>query len=146
MPTERPSAPIFAHVANLKAYEWVDLAVAAAELALARLRLKRTSVPEMLRASVPLAAQPGVALERVERVAKAIARAASRVPWRSDCLIQALAARRWLSRHGIRTEISLGVPLAGKSDFEAHAWLTYGNVVVTGGDISRYAPFHPTSK
>lgn len=76
----------------------------------------------------------------IKRVAYVIPRLAARVPWRADCLVQAMAAERWLAREGIATRLTLGVPKDKKPDFEAHAWLTVGDVVVTGGDISGYVP------
>jgi len=76
----------------------------------------------------------------VERVAFVIPRVAARLPWRADCLVQALAARRWLARHGVTTTLTLGVPRDKPADFEAHAWLTAGDRIVTGGDVSGYVP------
>ena len=72
------------------------------------------------------------------RVRMAIGRAARRVPWRSDCLVQALAAQSWLRSRRIPTELSIGVHRAtsAKSGFEAHAWLSCGGDVVVGGDVS----------
>ena len=76
----------------------------------------------------------------IERVAFAIPRAAARVPWRSDCLVQALAGERWLSRNGVDTTLTLGVRKDLPAEFEAHAWLTAGDRIVTGGDVSGYVP------
>ena len=78
--------------------------------------------------------------ELVERVAFAIPRVAARMPWRSDCLVQAMAAERWLGRHGIETALFLGVPNNKPAQFVAHAWLMAGERIVTGGDISGYVP------
>jgi len=78
--------------------------------------------------------------ELVERVAFAIPRVAARLPWRADCLVQALAARRWLGRNGVATTLGLGVHKDMPDTFEAHAWLKAGDRIVTGGDISGYVP------
>jgi len=109
------------------------------ELGLARLRLNSRS------ARATIAAPPTVcqhlALNHaalVDRVAFVIPRVAARLPWRTDCLVQALAARRWLGRHGVATTLTLGVPRDKSANFEAHAWLTAGDRIVTGGDISGY--------
>lgn len=80
-------------------------------------------------------------LELVDRVAFAIPRAARRVPFRSDCLIQALAARRWLHRRGIAARVTIGVKPHGTGRLDAHAWLEAGGRIVTGGDIADYSPF-----
>lgn len=74
----------------------------------------------------------------VEQVAYVIPRVAARMPWRADCLVQALAAKRWLGRHDVATTLSLGVPREKAIDFEAHAWLSAGENVVTGGDITSF--------
>lgn len=76
----------------------------------------------------------------VERVAYAIPRVAARVPWRADCLVQAMAAKRWLAAKGISSTIHFGVPRHKAEGFEAHAWLTAGERLVTGGDISGFVP------
>lgn len=76
----------------------------------------------------------------VDRVAYVIPRVAARLPWRADCLVQALAAERWLARAGIATMLTLGVPRAKRPEFEAHAWLSAGDRIVTGGDVRGYVP------
>ncbi len=43
-------------------------------------------------------------------------------------------------RAGIATRLTLGVPKDKRANFEAHAWLTAGDRVVTGGDVSGYVP------
>ncbi len=73
-----------------------------------------------------------------------IPRVAARLPWRADCLVQALAARRWLGGQGVATKLTLGVPREKPTDFEAHAWLSAGTRIVTGGDISGYVPLSRT--
>ena len=74
----------------------------------------------------------------VERVAYAIPAVASRVPWRSDCMVQAMAAQYWLGRYGIASTMTIGVRKDAPEGFGAHAWLSAGGILVTGGDISSY--------
>lgn len=76
----------------------------------------------------------------IKRVAHVIPRVAARLPWRADCLVQATAAKRWLSASGIASTIHFGVLREKQPAFEAHAWLTVGTRIVTGGDISGYVP------
>ena len=76
----------------------------------------------------------------VERVAYVVPRVAARLPWRADCLIQARAAEHWLATAGIASELHFGVAKIKQPTFEAHAWLTVGDRIVTGGDISGYVP------
>lgn len=74
------------------------------------------------------------------RIAFVIPRISDRLPWRSDCVIQAIAAQNWLSSRGAYGEIQIGVENPTDGDFGAHAWLMHDDSVVTGGDISRYHP------
>lgn len=70
--------------------------------------------------------------ETLAEIAWAIAAAARRVPWRADCLVQALAADRWLKRLGFVPEFSLGVMKDDHGDLRAHAWIRCESVTVTG--------------
>ncbi len=74
----------------------------------------------------------------VERVAFIIPALARRLPWRADCMVQAMAAQRWLRRAGIASTMTIGVRKDVRDGFGAHAWLMVGDVIVTGGDISSY--------
>lgn len=76
----------------------------------------------------------------IELAAYVIPRVAHRLPWRGDCLIQAMAAQNWLAAKGIATAISIGVSHSETGEFEAHAWLNYDETIVTGGAISRFSP------
>ena len=70
-------------------------------------------------------------------VAWAVAVAARRTPWRSECLEQAIAAKTMLRRRGIQSTLYLGV---ARDPVAAHAWLRVGELNVTGGhDVARYA-------
>ena len=112
-----------------------DLAWAAIELAVARFRIRRVTAHELwaMRGDLAPDASP-----LIDRVAFAIPRVAARLPWRSDCLVQALAARRWLTRGGIATSLVLGVEKGEPASFAAHAWLLAGDRIVTGGDIGGF--------
>lgn len=76
-----------------------------------------------------------------ERLAYVIPRVGRRVPWRSDCLVQALAARQRLAAAGIASALHIGTRKDAAGQFEAHAWLTVGDLVVTGWDIAGLAGF-----
>jgi Transglutaminase-like superfamily len=69
-----------------------------------------------------------------------ISRLAARVPWRSDCLVQALAGQQWLAREGIASEIVVGTAKHADGSFLSHAWLRHDSRIVLGGDISLYSP------
>lgn len=74
-----------------------------------------------------------------DRIGFVIARLAKRLPWRSDCMIQAIAAQDWLAAHGMASEIRIGVERPDGRPFAAHAWLVRADRVITGGDITRYS-------
>ena len=79
----------------------------------------------------------------VRRVGVAVARAANNVPWRSDCFPQTVAARTLLRRRGYRSTIHFGVEREGEDELNAHAWLTCGNMTVTGGSgLERFTELH----
>lgn len=123
---------------------WHDVARAVGELALANRRLGSRSTNELLglagtdRASEASQKLSPIQRRLLARVAFAIPRIGARVPWRADCLVQALAARRWLARHGVTSNLCIGVQL--EAGFAAHAWLKVGEEIVTGGDIDGYVP------
>jgi hypothetical protein len=81
--------------------------------------------------------------ELLRRVAFAVTSAAANVPWRSDCLPRAIAARALLKRRGCVPTIHLGVERLGDDALAGHAWLTCGNAVVVGGEeLGRYTEVH----
>lgn len=75
---------------------------------------------------------------KLDRITYVVPRLSDRLPWRSDCLIQAIAAQNWLSSLGAAGEIQIGVEHPEGGAFGAHAWLLYDGEVITGGDIERY--------
>ena len=126
--------------------DWRYLAQASVELLAARYRFSTLSPESILRAlqdrSSPV---PHEQINRraaidVERVSWAITLAARYVPWRSDCLIQVMAADRWLRRHGLCADFHLGVAKDVDGGLKAHAWLCYGGLTVTGGRYDEFAP------
>ena len=132
---------------SLSFQTWADLARATAELGLARIRLARLAAGDLVGQERPSTipsreAEPGDGAQTVDRVAFAIPRMGARVPWKGTCLVQALAAQRWLARRGIASEIVLGARKAGDKGIDAHAWLKAGDRVVVGGDPAGYQPFN----
>jgi len=108
---------------------------------LALLRIGPKDVVELNRSSNvtsrPLASRQGVR-EQCDRAAFFIDRMAARVPWRADCLVQALAGRRWLQKEGIPSRISVGATRDREGSLEAHAWLLCEDRIVLGGDVTRF--------
>lgn len=81
-----------------------------------------------------------VQTDRIARVRWAISRVANIVPWRSDCLVQALAGQDWLIGEGIAAEITIGAKRENSEAINAHAWLSVGETVVLGGEIDAFQP------
>lgn len=129
-------------------YPWpVKLALAAealVALAHARLILYRTRPEDVLarnEAAQALAARSEA--ERAEACAHityVIPRLVLRLPWRADCLVQALAAQTMLQRRNVSSTIVIGTAKHPDGRFEAHAWLCCGDEIVLGGDIARFEP------
>lgn len=121
-----------------------DVAWAAVLLGRARLRTREGGLARAAASDDPQAPWPPLSDAQrsiINRTAWAIAVAARYVPWRSDCLVQALAARDWLTSHGIESRLAIGVPHQKGAQFEAHAWLLSYGITVTGGDVARYNAF-----
>lgn len=123
------------------------VAKAMAELLLARFHLGRLKPEQIrLRNDRAQAASGSIFVDatghkaKLDLVAYVIPRVASRVPWRADCLVQAMAAQRWLTAERITSTISIGVKRSDQGEFVAHAWLKHGETVVTGGEIGDYSP------
>src|SRR5205823_1564843 len=74
----------------------------------------------------------------VSRVKWAISAAAPRMPWRCDCLPQALAAERWLRRCYLQPSLFVGVAKDENGGLLAHAWVQCKGVTVVGGDIRHF--------
>lgn len=127
--------------ARLSLADWRYLAIAMTELFLARVRHARLPIGGILQELREGPAAPPAACAKdidLARLSWALAAAAARAPWRADCLLQAMAADRWLRRHRRRPEFFLGVT-ADRDDFGAHAWLRCDGVVVTGGNCGAFA-------
>lgn len=111
--------------------------LAGARLAFARLAASDIPARNRVAAAAEIAE---TADERLaDRIGFVIARLSKRLPWRSDCVIQAIAAQDWLAELGMASEIRIGVERPEDGPFAAHAWLVRKERVITGGDIARYS-------
>jgi hypothetical protein len=103
------------------------------QLAVARLRLARVPVGAILENLGSGAASLHATTGDMEAaIARAITSAAARVPWRSDCLLQAMAASAMLRKRNLPSHVCIGVRRGPTGALEAHAWLVSGDYVVTG--------------
>ena len=132
--------------AQLTLSDWRYLAIASLKLLIARVRFSTAATARILQElqerslAVPQERTGRSAIIDVERVSWAIILAARYVPWRSDCLIQAMAADRWLRKHDLCADFHLGVAKDARGGLMAHAWLCYGDLTVTGGRYDAFAP------
>ena len=120
-----------------------SIARAAAELLLARIFLSFASGRAIASLAALSESPPSLGSDvpyDLQRIAFLIPRVGARLPWRTDCLVQALAARRWLKGLGYEAILHLGTR-QHSGVFDAHAWVTWRGTVVSGGDIENYAPF-----
>ena len=77
---------------------------------------------------------------RPARIGRAIQAVSRRVPWRTQCLTEAMAAQWMLRRRGLPGVLHLGVQKDGET-MAAHAWTSCGNQTVVGGAGSeRFTP------
>ena len=136
---------MLSRLSNLSSRQWKNLTIAVFELLWARLRFAALSSDQLLsglqnRASFSVTDAPGrCAPDTLPGIAWAITAAASRVPWRSDCLVQSLAADRWLRRRGFAPEFFLGVTKDECGHLRAHAWLCCRGVTITGAGEETFA-------
>jgi transglutaminase superfamily protein len=81
-----------------------------------------------------------VNVDQVKRIARAIRRTSRHTPWDSNCLSQALTAKRMLHRRRINCTLYLGLAKDDDDHLQAHAWVRSGSFILTGGRGSgRYA-------
>lgn len=142
---QSPPVPETGKALRLKDARWaVPLALEAfVRLVRARMafsRLEARELPQRNAAAARAEAEPTCEDEILaDRIGFIMPRVAKRLPWRSDCLIQAIAAQEWLAEHGMGSELRIGVERPSGGPFGAHAWLVRGERIITGGDISRYS-------
>ncbi|MEX0778155.1 MAG: lasso peptide biosynthesis B2 protein [Balneolales bacterium] len=99
----------------------------------------------------------------VQNVVKSVVLVSRRIPWRSECLVQASAAKIMLNKRGIPNVMCLGVSKSGvlgyskpdpelevlgaeiiigepgKREMRPHAWLiANGQVILGGGNLDDY--------
>lgn len=136
---------LFRRSTKLSRSDWAYLAVAILELLIARMRLAAMDAADIVRFNAQTATPATDHLEEfsqvsIPRLRWALGAAGAQVPWRADCLVQAIAGHRWLLRHGIKAEFVIGVDKSSSGKLEAHAWLRRGDVIITGGAVDRFAP------
>jgi hypothetical protein len=74
-----------------------------------------------------------LAIDKALYIKQLISIVSSHTPWNSKCLVQAIVCKRLLRKEGINTTLFLGAANnAEEKKLDAHAWLKYGDTVITG--------------
>lgn len=112
------------------------------ELIRARLAFTRFKVKDIparnARSKVDNTTGQAVTSDTIERISYVLPRLSDRLPWRSDCLVQAIAGQNWLRSLNAASEIQIGVEHPEGAPFAAHAWLVHAGTIVTGGEVEQY--------
>lgn len=77
----------------------------------------------------------------VDKVSRAVICVCNNTKWESKCLVRALVARKLLKKKKLNCTLYMGVRQDETGKMLAHAWLRWGNHIVTGGneDLNKYA-------
>ncbi len=68
----------------------------------------------------------------IRKVQLAVHRADSILPWKSKCLTEAVATKRLLEKFNLKSTLFLGVAKDERQKLIAHAWLKWGNRIISG--------------
>lgn len=66
------------------------------------------------------------------KVKTALWRCNKYTPWKTECYVQALTARILLRQKGVPSTIYIGFRKNYDSQYEGHAWLRSGELIITG--------------
>lgn len=113
---------------------------AAFRLALAKLMLRGLPFREVAH-HLTREPAPQTSSQSPDRICWAILAAARRLPWKSVCFDQAIAAQHMLGRRGIRADLVYGVRKQG-AGFDAHVWvrLADGHLLVGAEEAPNFTP------
>lgn len=80
------------------------------------------------------------------QLARLVAAAARWGPCRASCMVRSLTLQCMLKRHGLGSQLRLGVRKAGRH-LEAHAWVEHqGRPLIEPANVSQnFAPFDPVA-
>lgn len=70
-------------------------------------------------------------LQKHREIAASIKTLSQHVPWKTECLVEALCARQMLAVRRIPNTVYFGVSKT-KSDVKAHAWVESGGLILVG--------------
>ncbi|MBY0227544.1 MAG: lasso peptide biosynthesis B2 protein [Hyphomicrobium sp.] len=129
--------------------DWWLLFIATLHLARAAVHLRTRAVSEVCALASPRLGKPGIPTQKpasATRIGWAIGAAAKVVPWKANCLAQAVAASHLLQRSGCESEIRIGVRRDGQ-ELLAHAWVVCdGEIVVGASAHDEFMPLRATAE
>ncbi|WP_342438396.1 lasso peptide biosynthesis B2 protein [Paenibacillus sp. FSL L8-0436] len=73
-------------------------------------------------------------IPRIKHITKAIRVISRYTPWKSTCMVRAVAGLQMLERRGIESTLYMGVARDKQGQMIAHAWLRSGAHYVSGDD------------
>lgn len=83
--------------------------------------------------------QPSEAqMEEIEMIASSIHMVCAHTWWKSECLVKAFVASRFLKRDNIPGTVYMGVSRDEQGKMIAHAWTKCGEYLVTGGSGEKF--------
>ena len=74
-------------------------------------------------------------IPRIRQVTKAISVISRYTPWKSTCMVRAVAGLKMLEKRGIESTLYMGVARDKQGQMIAHAWLRSGAHYVSGDDV-----------
>lgn len=130
---QKSGAPVFTRFRRLGRERQSLLIEATLELALASAAVALLPFRRaIVRGSTPLG-EAGDRAGTVETLVWAVEAAARRLPWRTVCIEQGIAAQRMLRRRGIDARLHYGARTQNTpSRLEAHVWVTVDKIAVIG--------------
>lgn len=121
-------------VLRLSRFDWWLLFLATLYLARSAVLLRSRPVSDVIALASPQILKPDASGQKpasATRIGWAIGVAAKVVPWKANCLAQAVAASRLLRRCGCEPEIRIGVRRDGR-ELLAHAWVVCDGETIVG--------------
>lgn len=73
-------------------------------------------------------------VSRIRQITKAIRIISRYTPWKSTCMVRAVAGLQMLEKRGIESTLYMGVARDKQGQMIAHAWLRSGAYYVSGDD------------
>jgi hypothetical protein len=128
--------------------DWWLLVLASLYLARAAILLRTRSASDVIALASPHLKKRGTPKRKPAsacRIGWAIGVAAKVVPWKANCLAQAIAASHLLHQSGCEPEIRIGARRDGH-ELSAHAWVVCDGETVVGASAHEFTPLRETAE